>query len=162
MAVDANMGLGFGSHGDDIDLHIDHAGWSKGYRAYMTAFPERGDAVVIMANSNSSNRLIEEMMRGLSKQFSWNAYKSSNYNLAHWSKTKLEQFIGAYTIQPAGFSVEFTMINDHLQMTTPRGTSHVLYPISANQLVMIEDNVIVSINEQTNTLSFWGMTANKQ
>jgi len=83
------MGLGFGTHGSGLELNIDHAGWTKGYRAYMTAFPQRGDAVVIMANSNGSNRLIEEMKRGLARQFDWYAYNSKRNKLSAWNEQKL-------------------------------------------------------------------------
>ena len=73
--LDQNMGLGFGAHDSGRDLLVDHAGWTHGYRSYMVAFPERGDAAVIMTNGNAGNRLIDEIMRSLSSQFGWSAYK---------------------------------------------------------------------------------------
>jgi CubicO group peptidase (beta-lactamase class C family) len=161
VAVDANMGLGFGSHGEGVDLHVDHAGWTKGYRAYMTAFPERGDAVVVMANSNHSNRLIEEIVRNISNQLGWNAYKPKDMSLAKWSEEKVGDLVGAYKMQPAGFIVTISKKDNYIEMKTPRGTIHQLYPVTDNKLVMIEDGTVVKILNN-NELYFWGMKAKKQ
>jgi len=159
--IDSKMGLGFGVHSEGINLHIDHGGWTKGYRAYMTAFPERGDAVVVMANSNNSNRLIEEIMRSISNQLDWDAYKSQTFDLANWEQTKIKSFAGTYMIEPAGFSVEMIEHGDYFEMNTPRGTTHQLYPISENALVMIEDGTLVNVLDNGN-LSFWGLSAIKR
>jgi len=159
-AIDSKMGLGFGVHGEGVNLHIDHGGWTNGYRAYMTAFPERGDAVVVMANSNNSNRLIEEIMRSISSQLGWGAYKSKILDTANWDKPKLKSFAGTYRMAPAGFNVQIIATESYLEMKTPRGTTHQLYPISNNVLVMIEDGVLVDVSEN-GSLSFWGMKATK-
>jgi len=160
-AIGAEMGLGFGVHGEGINLHIDHGGWNIGYRAYMTAFPERGDAVVVMANSNNSHRLIEEIMRSVSSQLGWDAYKSKVLDLVNWDKSRLKSFAGIYKMELAGFNVEVIATGDHLEMKTPRGTTHQLYPISNNAFVMIEDGNMVNVSEN-GSLSFWGMSAIKK
>lgn len=156
------MGLGFGAHGVGDNLHIDHAGWTNGYRAYMTAFPEKGEAIVIMTNGDAGNRLIEEIMRSAARQLGWDAYQSTRRDRVRWSEHTLSNIAGTYTMEPAGFEVTIVVQNDHLQMTTPRGTRHELYPISDNQLVMIEDNTVVEVIDGGGELRFWGMTAHKQ
>ncbi|WP_206482928.1 serine hydrolase domain-containing protein [Thalassotalea sp. G2M2-11] len=158
--VESKMGLGFGVHGKGIDLHIDHAGWNKGYRAYMVAFPELGDAVVVMANSNYSNRLIEEIMRSVSGQFEWDAYKSTKLTLANWKTSKFQELVGSYRFSKAGFSVEIYQVDNYLELKTPRGTTHQLYPISKNSLVMLEDGAVIKVLEN-GILNFWGMNAHK-
>lgn len=155
------MGLGFGAHGAGDNLHIDHAGWTNGYRAYMTAFPEKGEAVIVMTNGDAGNRLIEEIMRSAAKQLGWDAYQSTVRDTVRWSEQALADIAGTYAMDPAGFEVSIVVKDNHLQMTTPRGTSHELYPISDSQLVMIEDNTVVELIEG-GRLRFWGMTAIKQ
>jgi len=160
--IDQNMGLGFGSHGSGLGLHIDHAGWSQGYRSYMVAFPEKGDAAVIMTNGNAGNRLIDEMMRSLSAQLGWNAFQPIQMKKDTWSLSKLKSFEGNYKMQPAGFVVQLVVKEDHLEMSTPRGTKHILSPLSDKKLVMVEDGTEIKVIKGGSTLSFWGMTAVKQ
>ena len=160
--IDQNMGLGFGAHGSGRDLLVDHAGWTHGYRSYMVAFPERGDAAVIMTNGNAGNRLIDEMMRSLSSQLGWSAYKPKRIKRQRWSFQDLANLAGQYKMNPAGFTVRLKANGDHLQMTTPRGSTHDLYPVSDNKLIMIEDGEEVTIQLEERTLTFWGMTAKKQ
>jgi len=157
------MGLGFGAHGDGRKRHIDHAGWTRGYRSYLVVFPELGDALVVMTNGNGANRLIEEIVRGVSRELDWPAFKPQRYERAAWSGDELAQLVGSYRVEPAGFEINVTSRDDHLVIATPRGTTYEAHPIGRNELVTVEDGAHIVVTQGGDVrLSLWGMSASRQ
>src|SRR3546814_4300663 len=61
------MGLGPGVHGEWNTLHFDHAGWNHGFRSYMVVYPYLGKVVVVMANSDGGDLLINEIVRSVAR-----------------------------------------------------------------------------------------------
>ncbi|MCF6293585.1 MAG: beta-lactamase family protein [Robiginitomaculum sp.] len=158
--IDQKMGLGFGVHGTGKALHMDHAGWARGYRSYMVVFPETGDGAVLMANGNGSHRLIQEMTRSIAKEFAWPAFKSQKLTRANWTFEQLNELAGNYRMNPAGFVISLAVKDDYLILSTPRGTNYTVYPTGENELVIIEDGLRIPVNREGNiSLSMWGMQA---
>jgi len=161
--IDGNMGLGFGVHGQGPGIHIDHAGWTRGYRSYLVAFPETGDGLVMMANGNNGHRLIQEMTRAIAKEYNWPAYQPQKLKREIWSPAQLQALVGDYKMMPARFTISITVEDDHLMISTPRGTTYTVYPISENVLVTIEDGEHITISRAEKIeLSMWGMKAIRQ
>jgi len=46
-----------------------HPGANEGYRNYYFAYPERGQGIVIMTNSNNGEALYDEIKRGISIEY---------------------------------------------------------------------------------------------
>lgn len=161
--IDGNMGLGFGVHGEGVGKHIDHAGWTRGYRSYLVVFPETGDGVVLMANGNNGDRLIQEMTRAIAKELKWPAYQPEKLRHENWTPEQLHALVGDYKMMPARFTISIVAEGDHLIISTPRGTSYTAYPISNTELVTIEDGEHIIISRSKNIeLSMWGMKAIRQ
>jgi CubicO group peptidase (beta-lactamase class C family) len=158
--IDQKMGLGFGVHGTGKAKHMDHAGWARGYRSYMVVFPETGDGAVFMANGNGSHSLIQEMTRLIAKEFDWPAFEPQKLTRANWTADQLNELAGEYKMDPAGFVISLAVKDDHLILSTPRGTSYTVYPMGDNELVIIEDGLRIPVNrEEKISLSMWGMKA---
>jgi len=161
--IDGSMGLGFGVHGEGSGKHIDHAGWTRGYRSYLVAFPETGDGVVLMANGNNGNRLIQEMTRAIAKELEWPAFQPQKLKREKWTSEQLHALAGDYEMMPARFTISIIVEDDHLIISTPRGTSYTAYPVSDTELVTIEDGEHIIISRDANIeLSMWGMKAVRQ
>jgi len=63
-------------------------------------------------------------------------------------------------MNPAGFVISLTVKDDHLILSTPRGTSYTVYPIGENEIVIIEDGLRIPVNRKEGiSLSMWGMQA---
>ncbi|MEO1029496.1 MAG: serine hydrolase domain-containing protein, partial [Pseudomonadota bacterium] len=98
------MGLGFGVHGNDDGLHLSHAGWTIGYRAYLLYFPERGDGAVIMTNADGGHTLIDDILRTLGAERNWPGFGvSKTVDLVEWPSEKKARLAGTYHMSPAAF-----------------------------------------------------------
>lgn len=61
-----NSGLGLGLKNDGDSLIFGHEGINAGFNALMLAFAHKGDAIIIMTNSDNGNALIDELLTGVS------------------------------------------------------------------------------------------------
>src|SRR3546814_18384783 len=66
-----DMGLGVGVHGEGDGLHFDHAGWNRGFRAYIAVYPLAGKGIVVMANADGGHALIVELVRRAARTYQW-------------------------------------------------------------------------------------------
>lgn len=66
-----NWGLGIGVAGEGEWLSFSHSGANEGYRALLTAYPRRGDGIVIMTNSDSGDVLFGPVMIAVSRALGW-------------------------------------------------------------------------------------------
>ena len=66
-----NFGLGIGVAGQGEWLRMSHNGANEGYRADLTAFPRRGEGIVIMTNSDSGTRLFAPIIITVGKALGW-------------------------------------------------------------------------------------------
>lgn len=57
-------GLGVHVEGTGDSLRFSHSGANAGYRAFFVLYPETGDGVVVMTNSDNGDALGMEVVRG--------------------------------------------------------------------------------------------------
>jgi CubicO group peptidase (beta-lactamase class C family) len=155
-----NTGLGFGVHGAGDALHVSHAGWTIGYRSYVFYFPESGDGIVIMTNSDAGHYLIDDMLRTLGRAKGWPGFgQSVNATRVHWSEEKMDAMAGSYRMMPARFVVTFNRKGNSFELSTPRGSSYTAVPTGPSSLILEETGDIITRDSETGVLQFWGMTA---
>lgn len=65
------MGLGFAVDGDGLMLRLTHGGSNKVFKSFLGAWPNKGEAVVIMTNGENGGPLQHEIFLGLSEHFGW-------------------------------------------------------------------------------------------
>jgi CubicO group peptidase (beta-lactamase class C family) len=74
-----NAGLGVNLRGEGRSLTFAHGGSNAGFRAYLVAFAERGDGAVIMTNGAGGDELINEILRGIAKEYDWPANGTTQF-----------------------------------------------------------------------------------
>jgi CubicO group peptidase (beta-lactamase class C family) len=95
------MGLGLFVEGEGQDLRFFHSGGNEGFRCYLTAFAERGQGVVIMTNGDLGGDLIGEILRSLSTEYEWPAYRPSERTAVSIPAQQLAALAGVYQFAPA-------------------------------------------------------------
>ena len=67
-----NRGLGPKLHDDGGDLfYFMHPGANDGYQSVLVAYPQRGQGVVIMTNSDNGSALWREILNSVSVEYGW-------------------------------------------------------------------------------------------
>lgn len=156
--TDADMGLGAGVHGSGGEIHFDHAGWNSGFRAYLLAFPERGDGIVVMANADGADLLIDEIVRGAANVYGWPGFEPRRQTMLPLGVPSLDGLNGRYRLD-AGFEIELKAVGDHLALGTPRGSNYTFYPVDRGLLVAVEDGAELALDEtRAGVIGLWGMT----
>lgn len=156
------IGLGVGLHGEGDELHFDHAGWTRGFRSYFVAYPERGDGVVVMANGDEGHLLIQEVVRAVSAVYGWPHFKPAARDAVALEPSVLQKLAGTYHVQGADLTITVAARDDHLWLSTPRGSAFSFYPSSERSFFSPEDGSALEIvpdAEGRTTLRLWGMTA---
>jgi CubicO group peptidase (beta-lactamase class C family) len=66
-----DMGLGVRLSGKDRSLAFIAKGASTGYVAYLIGYPATGQGAVIMTNSDTGERVINELIENLKMEYGW-------------------------------------------------------------------------------------------
>jgi CubicO group peptidase (beta-lactamase class C family) len=66
-----DAGLGFSLTGKDRALAFTQKGANPGYTCYLIAYPATGQGAVIMTNSDTGERVINELVDNLKMEFGW-------------------------------------------------------------------------------------------
>ncbi len=69
--VGEDMGIGFFLEGKDENARFQHGGSNEGFLAQATFYKHRGLGVVIMANSNEGDPMIDEILRAVAREYEW-------------------------------------------------------------------------------------------
>lgn len=160
--VAGNAGLGPGVHGRGAGLHFDHAGWTQGFRAYLVAYPETGDGVVVMANNDGAHELINEVVRSVARVYDWPDFKPRERGFTALDPSLLHSYAGEYVVAEHDLTLTVSGASDHLRISTPRGSFYTFYPTGAREFFALEDGsrlTITSVPGRPDELHIWGMVA---
>lgn len=158
-------GLGVGVHGQGASLYFDHSGWTSGYRSYLVAFPPLGDGIVVMTNGNGGDLLIKEIVRAAAKAYGWPAFAPESRQAAALSARDLDAFSGTYAIAEAGFSLTVAREDDHLIVSTPRGSRFTFFPSGPSSFFAIEDGSVMEFKDSSDgakLVETWGLAGRRQ
>lgn len=156
------IGLGPGVHGTGESMHFDHAGWTQGFRAYVVAFPMLESGLVVMANGDGADDLINEIVRSVSRTYEWPDFKPSVRAAAPVSAGTLETYSGEFQVAEGGFTLAIDSARDHLVVRTPRGSYYTFYPSSEDHFFCIEDGSTLTVSQAQDgelELRLWGTVA---
>jgi len=163
--VIGDTGLGPGVHGDGRELHFDHAGWTRGFRTYIVIYPYLGKGVVVMANGNGGHDLINEIVRSTAYVYDWPNFAPQQRMAASIEAALLQEHVGDYAVHKYGFNIAVRQEDDHLLVSTPRGSSYKFYPTSSNEYFGIEDGSELTFTRtpdgDRSMLHVWGMSATR-
>lgn len=160
------QGLGPGVHGNGRELFFDHAGWNRGFRAYLRIYPYRGQGIAVMANGDGANLLVDEIVRAAARAYDWPGSDSRSRTMTRVKPGMLASHAGEYEVAEYGLVISVTPQDDHLVIETPRGSWYTFYPASDHEYFAIEDGSGLVFSRKgegsPREMRLWGMTAVKR
>lgn len=114
-----NWGLGVSVAGEGEWLRFGHGGANAGYRANLTAYPNRGDGIVIMTNSDNGERLFRPIAIAVGRVFGWPESEPRTIVPVAVPARALTDVAGRYT--GFGQSVDVASVGDVLWATIANG-----------------------------------------
>lgn len=158
-----DMGLGPGMHGEGDGLHFDHAGWNRGFRAYLLVYPLAGKGIVVMVNADGGNELIDEIVRSAARTYQWPGFAPQRRETTAIGPAVLDSRVGDYEVREYGIILSVKREDDHLIVGTPRGSSYTFYPATGSDYFAIEDGSELTFVQGADgtepALRVWGMVA---
>jgi CubicO group peptidase (beta-lactamase class C family) len=156
-------GLGPGVHGTGSHLYFDHAGWNRGFRAYLLVYPRLGKGVAVMANGDGADALVGEIVRGVAHAYGWPDFSPERRQAIVLDNARLDARAGQYEVADLGLVLSVTRQGDHLQVATPRGSSYTFFPASDRRYFALEDGAGLEFDgdgsEPGTGLRVWDMHA---
>ena len=70
----SGYGLGPGVAGSGPTLRFSHGGRDEGFDAFLVAYAESGDGLVIMINANDNSRAISRIINFVARKYNWPGY----------------------------------------------------------------------------------------
>ncbi len=95
-AVFWDYGLGFKVMGEGKDFRFSHGGATIGWHSHFMAFPERGQAVVIMTNGTNGWVLWSEIVRSVADALNWPNEKPRIIEPKQLQKSQIKEYTGTY------------------------------------------------------------------
>jgi CubicO group peptidase (beta-lactamase class C family) len=127
-----NYGLGFEFKGASDSFRFSHSGRVRGFFAYMIHYPNTGNGIVILTNSDNGGSLFVEILRGFSDLNSWDIMHPKKINPIAVSQDLLNKYIGNYLLKLQGeeYMMEIKQDGKHLYYTINKDYKDV-YPLRA-------------------------------
>jgi len=93
-----NWSLGLSLHSNNNDSIFGHGGKNAGFTTQFISFSNRGNAVIIMTNADNGGKLIEEILRSISKYYKLDISNPTIVEPITLSTKELNQFVGKYKL----------------------------------------------------------------
>lgn len=91
---------GFIVQGSGTDVRLNIRGRTSGFTCALELYPYRGQAAVVMTNSDNGFLLTEEIMRAISAVYGWPDFKPQEKTLFRLDPSIYQQYVGRYEISP--------------------------------------------------------------
>ena len=95
-----NQGLGFFIADEGDNLHFYIQGKNKGFSCFLVGYPVKGQGVVIMANSENGEYLIDEILRAVSEAYDWPHYLPEIKKYFRLDPSVYQLYEGLYEVNP--------------------------------------------------------------
>jgi len=137
-----DWGLGPSLDGEGDSLTFGHGGKNAGFTNNMTAFANRGDAMIVMTNADNGGNLIAEIENAISKNYDWSLRQPKTIEVINLNAAHLDQYLGKYKLEQQGLVVEFVLKDNKLFAQTPIGNISLL-PMSDTEFIDIETGTLI-------------------
>jgi CubicO group peptidase (beta-lactamase class C family) len=115
----SSWGLGIALQGEGRDFRFWHSGINEGFRAVMMSYPERRQAVVIMANGDNGNEVLGNVRIAVGRVLGWPGSEQQVITPAAVRREPQIEQVGYYTSER--FSVHVGLTEDGLILVPNRG-----------------------------------------
>ena len=113
-----NWGLGPEVYGEGDSLRFSHRGSNTGYRAFFVLYPETGDGVAVMTNSEAGGGLMFDVARAVASVYQWPTFQPETRTVVEVSTETLADYVGDYQL-PSGAEITVTRDEDQLSVDVP-------------------------------------------
>lgn len=120
-----NQGLGFFIADEGDNLHFYIQGKNKGFSCFLVGYPVKGQGVVIMANSENGEYLIDEILRAVSEAYDWPHYLPETKKYFRLDPSVYQLYEGLYEVNP---DYQMTVVyEDYYLIIQPTGQKATLF-----------------------------------
>ena len=148
-----DWGLGFALESPGHKARFAHGGQNAGYRCDLEAYAEMGPGLAVMTNSDGGEFLIQELLRGVAKEYSWPDFQPIERAVAKIDPAILGAYAGTYEDPNAG-KITVSVRNGALYVEAPPlgPEAEELYPESSTDFFILSNDVTSSFqkNEKGN------------
>jgi CubicO group peptidase (beta-lactamase class C family) len=143
-----DWGLGFALESPGHKARFAHGGQNAGYRCDLEAYAELGPGLAVMTNSDGGEFLIQELLRGVAKEYSWPDFQPIERTVAKIDPAILRAYAGTYENPNAG-KITVSMKNNTLYVQAdPLGPEpEELYPESSTDFFILSNDVTDSFQK---------------
>jgi hypothetical protein len=92
-------GLGWGVGGKDDDRRFGHGGANAGYRCNLSAYLKRGQAAVVMTNSDNGAVLAQEILRSIAAEYGWPDHRVQEKRAISLTREQLAAYAGGTALK---------------------------------------------------------------
>ncbi len=142
-AQKGNYGLGIGVGGKGEYFSFSHGGGNAGFRCFLFAYPEKGQGVAIMTNSDNGGTLYSEILTSIANEYVWNDFQPEEKVLAEVDPSIYDLYTGKYMLNP-GVVVTVTKDNNRLYIQVPGEGSAEFLPESETDFFSLEWDVKIT------------------
>ena len=107
-----DYGLGVGLTGVGPAAQFSHGGSNEGFRCQFVAFKDRASGVVVMTNSDRGGAIMQEIIRGVAREYSWPGLAPIERTLGTSDPATYRDFAGRYEIPTRSPPVVLTIEAD--------------------------------------------------
>ena len=90
-------GLGFFIDKRNSTTYFGHDGADEGFRAQMVLNKDKGFGAIAMVNSDNG-QILNEVIRGIAKEYEWDEYLASPYEITSVDAAKLANYVGRFQV----------------------------------------------------------------
>jgi hypothetical protein len=139
-----DWGLGLPVRGEGDALNFSHGGANEGFRAFMLAYPNRRDGLVMMTNSDNGSRLSEPLRIAIGKALGWSDAKPKLIEPRVITRRELAQLIGRYV--GASATLDVKVKTGRLMATQIGSGTFELVPLMTNGFAVPDRGIELDFN----------------
>ena len=140
--IGEGYGLGFGVQKMGNAVYFQHSGGNQGFSCLLIAHKQRGYGAVVMINSNAFG-IISEVMRSIAREYGWEDYLPSPYEVVALGSERLRRIAGRYLLD-SDRMVTVLVEGGRVMADVTRMSRIELMPISESEFVSREDGTRVT------------------
>jgi CubicO group peptidase (beta-lactamase class C family) len=154
-----NWGLGFVVEGAGRSARFSHGGDTEGYKCLLVMYQNTGQGAVIMTNSDRGERLTDEIMRSVAREYGWSEYQPKEKAIARIDPKVYADYIGQYQFE---FSADYVLTistetgNLITELKQPTGQSKAeLYPESETKFFRKDADIeVIFVKNETGRVTY--------
>ncbi|HSH46049.1 MAG TPA: serine hydrolase domain-containing protein [Longimicrobiales bacterium] len=142
--VMGGYGVGVGVSGEGDALRFSHGGANAGFRSTFHGFPERGEGIVVMTNSDNGAPLAQEIVQSAARVYGWPGLEPRVISPFHVAGPDLNAYTGTYQVGDIVLTV--TRTDDRLLLAQDDGQPLELVPTDIDTFVYMGGGFTVTFH----------------